>query len=88
MVIWPYFGLTGITGRGFAARGYPVARFAEEIEARQPRAEEAAFLGLAETQQVLEATCVAYTNDDLRVETVINAFPGQQWRLSDEWTAE
>lgn len=71
-----------------AGRGYPVARFVEEIEARQPRAEEAAFLGLTEAQQVLEVTRVAYTKDDMPIETVINVFPSQQWRLSYEWTAE
>ena len=65
-----------------------MARFAEEIEARQPRDDEAAFLGLTEAQQVLEVTRVAYTNEDMPVETVINVFPSQQWRLSYEWSAE
>jgi GntR family transcriptional regulator len=40
----PDTGPTGLYKR-LAARGYPVARFVEEIEARQPRAEEAAFSG-------------------------------------------
>jgi GntR family transcriptional regulator len=81
---------TGPTGlyRRLAARGHPVARFVEEIEARQPRADEAAFLGLTEAQHVLEVARVAYTKDDMPVETVINVFPSQQWRLSYEWTAE
>lgn len=37
---------------------------------------------------MLEVTRIAYANDDLPVETVINVFPGQQWRLSYEWAAE
>ena len=70
-----------------AARGYPVARLIEEIEARTPKAGEAAFLGLTEAQLVLEVARVAYTRDDMPVETVINVFPGRQWRLSYEWAA-
>jgi hypothetical protein len=33
-------------------------------------------------------TRIAYTQHDIRVETVTNVFPSQQWRLSYEWTAE
>jgi GntR family transcriptional regulator len=83
----PDTGPTGLYKR-LAARGYPVARFVEEIEARQPRAEEAAFLGLTEAQQVLEVARIAYSKDDRPIETVINVFPSQQWRLSYEWTVE
>jgi DNA-binding GntR family transcriptional regulator len=83
----PDTGPTGLYKR-LAAQGYPVARFVEEIEARQPRADEAAFLGLTEAQHVLEVTRVAYTKDDMPIETVINVFPSQQWRLSYEWSAE
>jgi GntR family transcriptional regulator len=83
----PDTGPTGLYQR-LAARGYRVARFVEEIEARQPRAEEAAFLGLTEAQQVLEVARIAYTKDDMPVETVINVIPSQQWRLSYEWSAE
>ena len=43
---------------------------------------------LTEAQQLLEVTRIAYTKDDMPVETVINVFPSQQWRLSYEWTAE
>ena len=46
------------------------------------------FLGLTEAQQVLEVIRIAYAKDDLPVETVINVFPSQQWRLSYEWAAE
>jgi GntR family transcriptional regulator len=83
----PDTGPTGLYQR-LAARGYRVVRFAEQIEARYPRAEEAAFLGLTEAQHVLEVTRIAYAKDDLPVETVINVFPSQQWRLSYEWAAE
>lgn len=83
----PDTGPTGLYER-LAARGYQVTRFVEEIEARQPRAEEAAFLGLTEVQYVLEVTRIASTEDDKPVETVINVFPSQQWRLSYEWSAE
>ena len=83
----PDTGPTGLYQR-LAARGYNVARFVEEIEARQPRAEEAAFLGLTEAQYVLEVARIAHTEDDRPVETVINVFPSQQWRLSYEWPAE
>ena len=78
---------TGLYKR-LAARGYPVTRFVEEIEARLPRPEEAAFLGLTEAQYVLEVARIAYTKDDMPIETVTNVFPSQQWRLSYEWTAE
>lgn len=80
---------TGPTGlyRRLGERGYRVARFVEEIEARHPSAGEAEFLQLTEAQQVLEVTRIAYTADDRAVETVINVFPSQQWRLSYEWTA-
>jgi GntR family transcriptional regulator len=67
---------------------FQAARFVEEIEARQPRAEEAAFLGLTEAQYVLEVARIAYTENDLPIEAVINVFPSQQWRLSYEWPAE
>jgi GntR family transcriptional regulator len=83
----PDTGPTGLYKR-LAARGYPVAWFVEEIEARQPRAEEAAFLGLTEAQYVLEVARVAYKKDDMPIEAVINVFPSQQWRLSYEWSAE
>jgi GntR family transcriptional regulator len=78
---------TGLYQR-LAARGYKVTQFVEEIEARQPQADEAAFLGLTEAQYVLEVARIAYTNNDKPVETVINVFPSQQWRLSYEWPAE
>lgn len=65
-----------------------MVRFAEQIEARPPRPDEATFLGLTEAQHVLKVTRIAYTKDDLPVETVINVFPSQQWRLSYEWAAE
>jgi GntR family transcriptional regulator len=83
----PDTGPTGLYQR-LAVRGYHVTRFVEEIEARQPRAEEADFLGLTEAQYVLEVTRIAYAEDDMPVETVINVFPSQQWRLSYEWPAE
>ncbi len=83
----PDTGPTGLYQR-LAGRGYQVVRFVEQIEARQPRPEEAAFLGLTEAQHVLEVTRIAYAKDDLPVETVINVFPSQQWRLSYEWAAE
>jgi len=83
----PDTGPTGLYQR-LTARGYHAARFVEEIEARQPRIEEAAFLGLTEAQYVLEVARIAYTENDLPIEAVINVFPSQQWRLSYEWSAE
>ncbi len=64
----PDTGPTGLYQR-LAARGYPVVRFAEQIEARPPRPDEATFLGLTEAQHVLEVTRIAYAKDDLPVET-------------------
>lgn len=80
---------TGPSGlyRRLGERGYRIARFVEEIEARHPSEEEAEFLKLTEAQQVLEVARIAYTADDLAAETVFNIFPSQQWRLSYEWTA-
>lgn len=80
---------TGPTGlyRRLSERGYRIARFVEEIEARHPTSEEAEFLKLTEAQQVLEVTRIAYTDNGTAAETVINVFPSQQWKLSYEWTA-
>ena len=83
----PDTGPAGLYQR-LAARGYQPTRFVEEIEARQPRAEEAAFLGLTEAQYVLEVARIVYTEDDMPIEAVINVFPSQQWRLSYEWSAK
>jgi GntR family transcriptional regulator len=83
----PDTGPTGLYAR-LAGRGYPVARFVEDIEARRPRADEASFLQLTEAQHVLEVVRIAYTADATPVETVINVFPSQQWRLSYEWPAD
>jgi GntR family transcriptional regulator len=83
----PDTGPTGLYQR-LAARGYKVVRFAEQIEGRAPRHEEASFLGLTEAQHVLEVIRIAYADGDLPVETVTNVFPSQQWRLSYEWSAE
>jgi GntR family transcriptional regulator len=83
----PDTGPTGLYKR-LAARGYPAVRFVEEIEARQPRADEAGFLNLTEAQHVLEVTRTVYSKDDMPIETVINVFPSQQWRLTYEWPAE
>ncbi|WP_405086426.1 GntR family transcriptional regulator [Microbispora sp. NBC_01389] len=80
---------TGPSGlyRRLSERGYRIARFVEEIEARHPSEEEAEFLKLTEAQQVLEVTRIAYTTEDVAAESVFNIFPSQQWRLSYEWTA-
>ena len=61
-----------------------MTQFVEEIETRQPREEEAAFLGLTDAQHVLEVTRIACPKDDMPAETEINVFPNQQWRLSCE----
>ena len=37
---------------------------------------------------VLEVVRIAYTADDMPVETVINVFPSQQWRLTYEWLSD
>jgi GntR family transcriptional regulator len=83
----PDTGPTGLYAR-LAQRGFPVNRFVEEIEARRPRAGEASFLELTEAQQVLEVVRIAYTAGGTPVETVINVFPSQQWRLSYEWLTD
>jgi GntR family transcriptional regulator len=81
----PDVGPTGLYAR-LAERGHQVTRFTEDIEARRPRSDEAAFLQLTEAQQVLVVVRVAYDADNTPVEAVFNAFPSQQWRLSYEWT--
>ncbi len=35
----------------------------------------------------MEVARIAYAEDDMPIETVINVFPSQQWRLSYEWPA-
>lgn len=81
----PDVGPRGLYKR-LAERGYDVDRFVEEIEARRPRPNEAEFLGLTEAQHVLEVARIAYAGH-IPVETVINVFPSQQWRLAYEWPA-
>jgi len=83
----PDTGPTGLYER-LAARGFKPARFAEDIEVRQPRREEAAFLRLTEAQPVLVVARTVYDAADRPVEAVINVFPSQQWRLSYEWSAQ
>jgi len=83
----PDTGPTGLYQR-LSERGYKITRFVEEIEVRHPTSEEAEFLQLTETQQVLEVTRIAYTADNVAAETVINVFPSQHWKLSYEWAAE
>lgn len=34
-----------------------------------------------------EVARISYAEDDMPIETVINVFPSQQWRLSYEWPA-
>lgn len=82
----PDTGPSGLYKR-LAARGHHVARFVEEIEARQPREEEAEFLELTEAQAVLEVARIVYDDEGQPVEAVMNVFPSQQWRLSYEWDA-
>ena len=83
----PDTGPTGLYLR-LAARGFRPDRFVEDIEVRQPRNEEAAFLSLTEAQTVLEVARTVYTADGKVLEAVINVFPSQQWRLSYEWAAQ
>ena len=78
--------LTGLYER-LAARGHHVARFVEEIEARQPRAEEAEFLRLTEAQAVLEAARIVSDDGGQAVEAVMNVFSSQEWLPSYEWNA-
>jgi hypothetical protein len=56
-----------------AERGHRVVRFAEDIEARRPRTDEASFLKLTEAQQVLVVVRVAYGIDGMPLETVFHA---------------
>lgn len=82
----PDIGPTGLYHR-LGDRGYVITRFVEEIEARRPEPDEAEFLGLTEAQHVLEVDRIAYA-DELPIETVVNVFPSQQWRLAYEWPAK
>lgn len=83
----PDTGPTGLYLR-LAARGFQPDRFVEDIEVRQPRNEEAAFLSLTGAQTVLEVARTVYAADGRVLEAVINVFPSQQWRLSYEWAAQ
>jgi GntR family transcriptional regulator len=84
---FPDTGPTGIYQR-LAARGFHVARFAEEIESRRPSEEEADFLRISPAQHVLEVTRLAYDRVGRVLEVTVNAFPSQLWRLSYEWSVE
>jgi GntR family transcriptional regulator len=83
----PDTGPTGIYER-LAARGFPVARFAEEIESRRPTREESDFLRISPSQHVLEVTRLAYDPVGRVLEVTVNVFPSQLWRLSYEWSAQ
>ncbi len=83
---YPDTGPTGIYER-LAARGFRVARFAEEIESRRPSKEEGDFLRISPTQHVLEVTRLACDRVGRVLEVTVNVFPSQLWRLSYEWSA-
>ncbi|WP_344595821.1 GntR family transcriptional regulator [Actinomadura vinacea] len=80
---------TGPTGmyRRLAERGHRVVRFAEEIEARRPLAEEQEFLHVGRGQYVMEVQRLAFDESGRALEMVTNVFPGQLWRLAYEWAA-
>lgn len=86
-IAYPDTGPTGIYAR-LAARGYGPVRFAEEIEARRPTAEEARFLRIPEGQPVLEIVRTAYTADDRPAEACSNVLAAYQWRLTYQWSQE
>lgn len=84
---FPDTGPTGIYER-LTARGFHVARFAEEIESRRPSKEEAQFLRISSSQHVLEVTRLACDRVGRVLEVTVNVFPSQLWRLSYEWSAD
>lgn len=84
---YPDTGPTGIYER-LAARGFRVARFAEEIESRRPSSEEADFLRLSPAHHVLEVTRLACDRVGRVLEVTVNVLPSQLWRLSYEWSAD
>ena len=83
----PDTGPTGIYER-LAARGFRVARFAEESESRRPTREESDFLRISPSQHVLEVTRLAYDPVGRVLKVTVNVFPSQLWRLSYEWSTE
>ncbi|WP_322778789.1 GntR family transcriptional regulator [Frankia sp. Cas4] len=83
----PDTGPTGMYQR-LAARGFRPARFTEEIEIRRARAEEVAFLQLAEGQPVFSIVRTTWGQNDRPIEATINVLAGSRWRLIYEWTYE
>ncbi|MFJ9690359.1 GntR family transcriptional regulator [Streptomyces bacillaris] len=71
-----------------AEAGFAQVRLREEIEVRSPTREEAAALGIAVEQAVMEITHMGLTAEGRVVEICLHVLPRAKWRLSYEWAID
>ncbi|MGH3645704.1 MAG: GntR family transcriptional regulator [Micromonosporaceae bacterium] len=76
---------TGGSYSRLAELGYPVARFAEDVNVRMPNDVERRILHLEATQPVFDIVHVALTSDDRPVEVAFHVLPGHLWTLRYGW---
>lgn len=68
-----------------AELGHPQSTITEEIEVRNPTAEEVAALDMTEDQRVIEIIHTGRTEDGRAVEVTVHVLPSHLWRLSYSW---
>ncbi|MEV7675892.1 GntR family transcriptional regulator [Streptomyces sp. NPDC088752] len=79
---------TGGSKSRMADAGFAQVRLREEIEVRSPTREEAAALGIAPEQAVMEITHMGLTDEGRVVEICLHVLPRTKWRLSYEWAID
>ncbi len=81
---------TGVGGSKsrMAEAGFKQVRLREEIEVRSPTPEEAAALGIAAEQAVMEITHKGLTAEGRVVEICLHVLPRAKWQLAYEWAID
>ncbi|MCX4489797.1 GntR family transcriptional regulator [Streptomyces anulatus] len=79
---------TGGSKSRMVEAGFAQVRLREEIEVRSPTREEAAALGIAAEQAVMEITHMGLTAEGRVVEICLHVLPRAKWRLSYEWAID
>jgi len=83
----PDTGPGGIYSR-LADKGHGPARFTEDVLARMPTPEEAAFLKMPNPRPVFYLVRTAFDAEDLAVEVCEHIMAGDRWQLRYEWPAD
>ncbi|GAA3746620.1 GntR family transcriptional regulator [Salinactinospora qingdaonensis] len=86
-IAMPDVGPSGIYER-ISARGFPPARFTEDIEVRGATQEEATFFDVTSGQPVFSILRTAFDTTERPVEACSNILAASQWRLTYSWKQE